>query len=142
MKDNEAAEQAYLNAKRQYELDKAEQSAVESAYLTKKAEYDKIMNAYNEKKTQYDADMVKYQADLSKYEADVQAYNQAKLDYENKLKQYHADVEAFKEFDKKQLSIKNNINNMRWNYPNIMQPKLNMINSCLRWKPIKVKMVG
>ena len=101
LKDNEAAEQAYLNAKRQYELDKAEQSAVESAYLTKKAEYDKIMNAYNEKKTQYDADMVKYQADLSKYEADVQAYNQAKLDYENKLKQYHADVEAFKEFDKK-----------------------------------------
>ena len=101
LKDNEAAEQAYLNAKRQYELDKAEQSAVESAYLTKKDEYDKIMNAYNEKKTQYDADMVKYQADLSKYEADVQAYNQAKLDYENKLKQYHADVEAFKEFDKK-----------------------------------------
>ena len=50
MKDNEAAEQAYLNAKRQYELDKAEQSAVESAYLTKKDEYDKIMNAYNEKR--------------------------------------------------------------------------------------------
>ena len=101
LKDNAAAEQAYQNAKRQYELDKFKQSEIESAYNIKKAEYDKVMTAYNEKKAKYDADMIKYQADMSKYEADVKAYDKAKIDYENRLKQYQADVEALKEFDKK-----------------------------------------
>ena len=107
LKDNAAAEQAYQNAKRQYELDKFKQSEIESAYNIKKAEYDKVMTAYNEKKAKYDADMIKYQADMSKYEADVKAYNQAKIDYENRLKQYKADVEALKDFDKKTAEYQN-----------------------------------